>query len=325
MEPSERVLLSRDGGLATITLNRPEKLNALTFAMIETLTGLVEDCGRDPSVRLIAITGAGRAFCSGDDIVDGMGDSDWREQRYALNVNRGPHHRLVKTLLQTPRPIVAALHGRCHGAGWVLALACDFRVAPADALLGDIRSQKAIFANQGVGLMLPRLIGQSRAMDLLMTGRVIDAVEAERIGLLARVWQPAEYEARLAAFLGELASGPTSTYAAWKLTVNRSLLLELDAYTDYERWANMALGDTEDRREGDAHRRRLNGEAAQLSAGRELGEALLAFPADYGRSGVMSFIVNQEGVVFEKDLGKRTQEVAPKITEFDPKGWNPVK
>jgi 2-(1,2-epoxy-1,2-dihydrophenyl)acetyl-CoA isomerase len=246
----DEVRFEQEGGVATITLNRPEKLNALTFSMLEAVTDRVTACGRDPEVRVIVLTGAGRAFCSGDDIVDGMGDSPSRAERYSLTANRGPHYELVKTFLSCPKPIVAALNGRCHGAGWVMALACDFRVARADALIGDIRSQKAIFANQGVGLMLPRLIGQSRAIDLLMTGRVIDAAEAERCGIVVRVWPVETYTEELQAFTSELASGPTKTYAAWKLTINRSMLLELDAYTDYERWANMALGETEDRKEG---------------------------------------------------------------------------
>jgi enoyl-CoA hydratase/carnithine racemase len=179
-----------------------------------------------------------------------MGESSWQAERFGLNVNRGPHHALIKTLMTCPKPVIAAIHGRCHGAGWVMALACDFRVASSDALLGDIRSEKAIFANQGAGLMLPRLIGQSRAMDLLMTGRTIDAAEAERFGILARVWPPETYEQEVEAFVQGLASGPTLTYAAWKLTVNRSLLLELDAYTDYERWANNTIAGSDDRKEG---------------------------------------------------------------------------
>src|SRR4029077_3319698 len=97
------------------------------------------------------------------------------------------------------------LNGRCHGAGFVLSLACDFRVGHADTLVGDIRSARAIFAGQSVPLLLPRLIGQSRAMDLLMTGRVIDATEAERIGYLARLWSRERYEAELSMFLTELA------------------------------------------------------------------------------------------------------------------------
>ena len=250
MPEIDEVRFEKQGGVATITLNRPEKLNALSFEMVEAVTRHVHESGSDPDVRAVVITGAGRAFCSGDDIVAGMGDSSWRSERYELNVNRGPHHELIKTMMSCPKPIVAAINGRCHGAGWVIALACDFRVARAGALLGDIRSEKAIFANQGVGLMLPRLIGQSRAMDLLITGRTIDAAEAERFGILARVWPPESYAEDLAAFVEGLASGPTKTYAAWKLTVNRSLLMELDAYTDYERWANNTIADSEDRKEG---------------------------------------------------------------------------
>jgi len=162
----------------------------------------------------------------------------------------GFHHELVKTLLSTPKPIVAALNGRCHGAGWVIALACDFRVARDDVLIGDIRSGKAIFANQGVGLLLPHLIGASRAMDLLVTGRVIDAAEAERYGILARVWPAADWDRELAAFVGELAEGPTRTYAAWKVSVNRGVLGELDAYTDHERMLDLSLMGSEDTIEG---------------------------------------------------------------------------
>jgi enoyl-CoA hydratase len=123
-------------------------------------------------------------------------------------------------------------------------------VGRSDALVGDIRSGRAIFAGQGVPLLLPRLIGQSRAMDLLITGRVIDATEAERFGYFNRVWPAESYEQELAAFVDELASGPTRTYAAWKLSVNRSVLLELDGYTDYERTLANLVRQTQDHQEG---------------------------------------------------------------------------
>ena len=239
-------------GVATITLDRPDKLNAIRWEMVAGITEWVTDAGDDPDVRVIVITGAGRAFSSGDDIVGGMGDEVPRDpqSRIARATVRGPHYKMVKALLSVPKPIVAAINGRCHGAGWVIALACDFRVARADALLGDIRSGKAIFANQGVGLTLPHLIGASRAMDLLMTGRVIDATEAERIGLVARVWQPEQWDSQLGDFVGELATGPTRTYAAWKASVNRAVLMDFDAYTDHENLLNVALVHSEDRDEG---------------------------------------------------------------------------
>jgi len=152
--------------------------------------------------------------------------------------------------MSAPKPVIAALNGLCHGAGWVTALACDFRVAHEDVVIGDIRAQKSIFAGQSVPLVLPRLIGQSRAMDLLMTGRVITATEAERYGLIQRLWPVASWESDLEGFIQELASGPTVNYAAWKLAVNWSILGELDHYTAYERPLAQLARTTEDSAEG---------------------------------------------------------------------------
>ncbi len=251
MKEYEGLSFERSGGVATITLNRPERLNAILFSMVEGITELVDALGRDDETRVIVITGAGRAFSSGDDIVGGMGERDERwHAGVGLFTDLGPHHLLVKTIMEAPKPVVAALNGRCHGAGWVTALACDFRVARDDILIGDIRSGKAIFAGQTVPLILPRLIGQSRAMDLLITGRVLNAAEAEHFGILQRVWPVADWETSLDAFISELAEGPTKTYAAWKMTVNRSVLLELDGYVDYERRIATLVRDTADAEEG---------------------------------------------------------------------------
>jgi 2-(1,2-epoxy-1,2-dihydrophenyl)acetyl-CoA isomerase len=251
MHDVDGLRFQRQGGVATVTLSRPQRLNAITWPMMEGLIDSIEAYSRDDTVRVVVITGEGRAFSSGDDIVDGMGEIPARHgEPGGLRTDLGLHHALVKLLLSVPKPVVAALNGRCHGAGWVIALACDFRVARADALIGDIRSSKAIFAGQSVPLVLSRLIGQSRTMDLLMTGRVIDAVEAERYGIVARVWSPETYERELQAFVGELAEGPTKTYAAWKLSVNRSVLMELDAYTDYERRLANLVRATDDAKEG---------------------------------------------------------------------------
>lgn len=251
MEPVAGLTFARDGSVATLILDRPDRLNAITWAMVEGIAGAVEEWGRDEDVRVIVITGAGRAFSSGDDIVSGMGDVPPGHGRPGtISTDLGLHHRLVKTLLSAPKPVVAAINGRCHGAGWVTALSCDFRVARDDVLIGDIRAAKAIFAGQGVPLLLPRLIGGSRAMDLLITGRVLEAAEAERYGILARVWPAEDYARQLEQFVAELAAGPTRTYAAWKLTVNRAVLLELDAYTDYERRIANLTRQTDDAEEG---------------------------------------------------------------------------
>ncbi|MBM3141265.1 MAG: hypothetical protein FJZ92_13935 [Chloroflexi bacterium] len=251
MDPVDGLLFEREGAVATVTLNRPDRLNAITWPMIAGIADFIDECANDDAVRAIVITGNGRAFSSGDDIVGGMGDRPARYGRPAdITADLGGHHAMVKRIMTAPKPVIAALNGRCHGAGWVTALACDFRVARSDVLIGDIRAEKAIFAGQSVPLILPRLIGQSRAMDLLMTGRVIDAAEAERYGILQRVWPVEDYERELADFVDSLANGPTRTYAAWKLAVNRAVLLELDGYTEYEkRIANIAR-DSDDNKEG---------------------------------------------------------------------------
>jgi enoyl-CoA hydratase/carnithine racemase len=252
MDDDRPILFDRAGAIATLTLNRPARLNAITWRMMEDMLDLVEQASRDEATRVIVFKGNGRAFSSGDDIVDGMGERRFGGNPEGITADRGLHYDLVKALLQAPKPVVAAIHGRCHGAAWVISLACDFRVASSEALVGDIRAGRAIFAGQGAPLLLPRLIGQSRAMDLLMTGRVIDAAEAERIGYFTRLWSAADYQDSLQSFLQELASGPTRTYAAWKLAVNRSVLLELDGYTDYERQLAEKVRQTEDSAEGRA-------------------------------------------------------------------------
>ena len=252
MHSPEPVLFEKRGGVATVTLNRPDKLNAITWRMMEDFLDFVADVQQDDATRVLVFTGNGRAFSAGDDIVDGMGERTRGGTPGGVNADRGLHHQLVKALLELPKPVVAALNGRCHGAGFVLSCACDFRVGHTDTLVGDIRSARAIFAGQGTPLLLPRLIGQSRAMDLLMTGRVIDATEAERIGYLNRLWPRSTFDAELQTFLAELANGPTKTYAAWKLTVNRPVLQELDSYTDYERALTDVVRQTEDYAEGRA-------------------------------------------------------------------------
>jgi 2-(1,2-epoxy-1,2-dihydrophenyl)acetyl-CoA isomerase len=253
MQDFEGLAFDQAGGIARITLNRPEKLNALLWSMITGITDWVTALGEDPAVRVIVITGAGRAFSSGDDIMTGMrgaGAPESPADQLARTAARGPHYRMIKALMSAPKPVIAALNGRTHGAGWVLALACDFRVARDDVLIGDIRSGRAIYGNQGAGLMLPHLIGASRAMDLLITGRVIEAAEAERFGIIQRLWPAADWDRELEAFVHDLAVGPTRNYAAWKASVNRAVLLELDAYTDHENLLNVALSDSADNKEG---------------------------------------------------------------------------
>ena len=137
MQEVEGLAWQREGGIVTITLNRPDKLNALNFRMVEGLIAWIDECGLDDAVRAVVITGAGRAFCSGDDIVGGMGEPSRKfPPDVGITTELGPHHALVKKLLSVPKPVIAAINGRCHGAGWVTALACSpqtLKVRPSSA------------------------------------------------------------------------------------------------------------------------------------------------------------------------------------------------
>ena len=185
--PSKTILFDVQDGIARVTLNRPERLNAMTWQMIEEFLEAAEICRRDAGVRGWSSPAPGAPSPRATISSVAWATAASGGNPGGINNDRGLHHALVKSLLELPKPVVAALNGRCHGAGFVLSLACDFRVGHTETLVGDIRSGRAIFAGQGVPLLLPRLIGQSRALDLLMTGRVIDGAEAERIGLLSRL------------------------------------------------------------------------------------------------------------------------------------------
>src|SRR3954447_15903957 len=131
----EAIRFEHAGGVARVTLNRPDRLNAITWPMIETILDIIDSVGTDDSVRVLVFRGAGRVFSSGDDIVDGMGERTHGGDPDGITVDRGLHYQLFRSLLELPKPTIASIHGRCHGAGFVLSLACDFRVAPSDALV----------------------------------------------------------------------------------------------------------------------------------------------------------------------------------------------
>ena len=251
MHDVEGLDFSRKGSVATVRLNRPERLNAITAAMQDGLGDFADECAADPTIRAVVVTGTGRAFSAGDDISGtAVRRRDITETHGMVNSQIGAVNRIVKGFMSMSKPVIAALNGRTHGAGFVLACASDFRVARSDVLIGDIRSANAIFAGQGTPLLLPRLIGQSRAMDMLMTGSVIDAAEAERWGLITHVWSPETFDAELEKFVDGLASGPTQIMAAWKLATNHDIMSKFDSYSLHERLLANVVRDSIDAAEG---------------------------------------------------------------------------
>jgi enoyl-CoA hydratase/carnithine racemase len=211
-----RWALDRETGVATITLSRPDRLNALTFAIYRELREVVEQAGAEDDVRALVITGEGRAFCSGGDVEDIIGELFSRDMQGLLEFTRGTG-ALIASLRRVRKPVVAAVNGTAVGAGAVIAIASDVRVASDTAKIGFIFPKVGLCgADMGAGYLLPRIVGLGRASELLFTGDVVGAEEALRIGLFNRVVPAAECVRAAQAFAVRLASGPAFAHAMTK-------------------------------------------------------------------------------------------------------------
>jgi enoyl-CoA hydratase/carnithine racemase len=183
---SELVQMQVEDGVALLTLNRPERLNAWTTEMEHLYFALLEQCAADDQVRAIVVTGAGRGFCAGADMqqLQALGDGTLAEP--AETVGRRPQ----SFPLSIPKPIIAAVNGACAGIGLVQALMCDVRFAAEGAKLTTAFARRGLVAEHGISWILPRLVGPARALDLLLSGRVVFAEEAQALGLVNRVLAP---------------------------------------------------------------------------------------------------------------------------------------
>ncbi len=223
-----------DTGIGTIILNRPERLNALTFEVYRELTDTFASLRDDKDVRVVVITGSGRAFCSGGDVHDIIGELFERNIEGLLEFTRLTC-ALVRNMRALPKPIISSLNGTTAGAGACIALASDIRLANEDAKIAFLFVKVGLSgADMGAAFLLPRVIGLSKATELLYTGDFISATEAERIGLYNRV-VPADQLAATTRELAErLARGPAFALAKTKEMLNRELDMNLDAALECE-------------------------------------------------------------------------------------------
>src|SRR2546425_6142053 len=183
---SEVVLRTIEDGVALLTLNRPDRLNAWTAEMERSYFVLLEDCGAREDVRVIVVTGAGRGFCAGADMqeLQSIGDG-------SIDVAAADRDRRPQTFPHTiPKPILAAINGPCAGIGLVQALMCDIRFAAQEAKITTAFSRRGLVAEHGIGWILPRLVGPARALDLLLSARVLLGSEAAELGLVNRALPP---------------------------------------------------------------------------------------------------------------------------------------
>lgn len=219
--------------ITTITLDRPEKLNAFGGTMREDLLAALRAADGEPSCRVVVITGAGRAFCAGGD-VDFMSrlqkDGDVASFRSLLDAGRD----IVTQIAEMPKPVVAAVNGVAAGAGCNLALACDYRIASEAATLGETFVRIGLHPDWGGTWFLPRLVGPGRALEILMTGRMIDATEALAIGMVDRVVPADEFASETATLARAIAQGPPLAIAGIKRALAASRTNTLRAQVDLE-------------------------------------------------------------------------------------------
>jgi 2-(1,2-epoxy-1,2-dihydrophenyl)acetyl-CoA isomerase len=248
----QNILFSLAGSVATITLNQPETLNALNQAMAEELTGAVKSCAGDAAVRAVVITGAGRGFSSGGDL---------RAMKQALDAGADPASffqepltaigQAVVAIRQCPKPVLAAINGPAAGAGMNLALACDLRLASDRARFTEAFMNLGLIPDAGGTFLLPRLVGLAKATELLLTGEVIDAAEAYRLGIVHKVVPEERFPAAVVELATMLALRPTAAVGRLKRLLNASLSADgFAAQVDSEQAMQVESGRTEDFLEG---------------------------------------------------------------------------
>ena len=237
-----------DDGVATLTLDRPDKRNAVMPPDWGALEERLDEGAADPRVRVFVLTGAGEVFCAGGDLKT-MGERlEHSSVRRARELTR--MSRAIQRFRETPKPIVALVNGPAIGAGCVLALACDLRLAKASASFSVPFLRVGMQPDFGGAYFLPRLIGTARTFELLWTGDSLDAEAAARIGLVNRVFPDAEFDASASAFLRRVAQGPAGALAMSKLTVYHGSEQTLRELLDIEALAQTVLSKSEDAREG---------------------------------------------------------------------------
>jgi 2-(1,2-epoxy-1,2-dihydrophenyl)acetyl-CoA isomerase len=248
---SEDVLLIRDeAGVRTLTMNRADVLNALNNDLLAALTKAVREAERDKAVRCLVLTGAGRAFCSGQDLADVASKYESPAPIELGQHLRDRYHPLILKLRTMEKPVLAAVNGVAAGAGWSLALAADLRLAADAATFVQAFVHVGLVPDSGSTFMLARLAGPARAMELAFTGRKVKADEALTLGLVSQVVPAAELPAATDKLARQLADMPPAAIGLTKRAINAALTNDFAQQLDYEAMLQTTAGQSEDHREG---------------------------------------------------------------------------
>lgn len=234
-------------GCATLWLNRPERLNALNVELIDAACEQLADWGTDPEVRVIVIRGRGRAFCAGDD-VKGMRDGSprWEEMDRTLR-REGGYERLFHQIYETRKPVIAALHGYAVGAGALIALACDIRIAASDSKIGFVFVKRGI---TGGTTIVARYIGLGKAHELLLTGETVSGDEAKRIGLVNVSVPPEQLDEAVDQWVAKFRQSPTKVLGFTKYAIHHGLYQPIDTAFALNTMASLLTPTANDSQEG---------------------------------------------------------------------------
>ncbi len=247
----EDLLYSVDDNICRITLNKPEKLNAMTWSSWAELETCIDTAEADDDVRAIVITGLGRGFCAGTDLTDRRDPSTWSPRPHSgRKANYRSRFLGTAQVYHCTKPTIAAVNGVAVGAGFSLALACDIRIAREDARFSAIFAKRGIVADTGSTWFLPRLIGPERALEMLYTGRIVGAEEAVRIGLAMEMVSRDGFEARVTELATAIAHGPSLAVELDKQLVRDAFTRGLDEQIQMEQYLQGITTNSEDSAEG---------------------------------------------------------------------------
>jgi 2-(1,2-epoxy-1,2-dihydrophenyl)acetyl-CoA isomerase len=234
------------GGIATITLNRPDVYNALNDEITYELQDAFKAVAKDEHVRVVVLTGEGKAFCSGQDLKASAG----QEKRSFLDSLHKRYNPIIRAMKNLPKPIVCRLNGVAAGAGCSLALACDIIVASEEATLIEVFINIGLVPDSGSSFFLPRLVGTARAFEMCSMGSRIKATDAAAIGMVNKVVPHTGLDQAVADYANYYSGAPTKAIGILKKMLNKSATATLDDMLDYEAYCQEIAGNTEDHKEG---------------------------------------------------------------------------
>jgi 2-(1,2-epoxy-1,2-dihydrophenyl)acetyl-CoA isomerase len=244
------IKVEKKEGIVLLTLNQPDRLNAVTWDCWREIRQAVQKLEEDDEARVLVVTGSGRGFCSGTDLAAAAAGGGATPAASSRSERLRSRYLSAAAIISCPKPSIAAVNGVAAGGGLSLCLACDVRIASQEARFSAIWSRRALVPDFGASYLLPRLVGMSKALELMYSGQMIDAQEALAIGLVSQVVPAEELMPTAMALAGRIAKGPAIAIELTKRLAYRSWREELEAQTEYEEYLQRVCIESEDAEEG---------------------------------------------------------------------------